>query len=72
MNIIADIKEAIILYTEINGHYPKKLKLGIKERQRVVDLPHLMNCLNYEVFPSKVYKTGIEWTDHPTQIVPEK
>lgn len=71
MNILTDIKDCFILYSEVNGKYPKRVKLGLKEKTRVEELPRLMNCLNWEELPKKAYRASIVWTDELSQIIPE-
>lgn len=68
---MTDIKEYIILFTEINGKYPKNVKLGLKEKERIEKLPALMNCLNWSELPKKAYRAEIIWTDEFSQIIPE-
>jgi len=71
LNVMTDIKECFILYSEINGKYPKKVKLGLKEKERIEKLPTLMNCLNWDELPKKAYRAEIIWTDELSQIIPE-
>lgn len=68
---MTDIKECFSLYSKINGKYPKKVKLGLKEKERIEKLPALMNCLNWSELPKKVYRAEIIWTDEFSQIIPE-
>lgn len=62
MNIIAEVKEFVIEFTERKGHYPKHIILGRAEKARLRNLPDLLLLNHPEQWPGKLFCIPLSYT----------
>lgn len=70
MNIITEVKEYIIEYTNRKGHYPKHIYLGKIEKKRLKNIPNLMlvGTLPEGEWPNKIFQVPFTYCNEDSCI----